>query len=141
MKKLSNVRICIAKKDVKVLKETINITSSNLFEICDIKEEFIGKDGLKYVFFGWNNIEWYKGYIDIWLLESRFIEFKQHKIPFYFIRVGRYYDVEEKFYYDNSFILNKSILVKKLLEFGGMKNDNKEFNNERFQRISRRIYC
>lgn len=131
MKNLSNVIICVAKKDLKALKETIKITSSGLFKVCDVIEEFIGKDGLKYVFLGWNNIEWFKGYIDIWLLESKFIEFKQNEIPFYFIRIGRYNDVEEKFYYDNSFILNKSILAKKILEFGGIEYDNKKLSYER----------
>ena len=131
MKVLSNVRMCVAKKDVKYLKSAIKIVNSNLFNICDIKKEFIGKDGLRYVFFGWNNIEWFKGYIDIWFIESKLIEFREKHIPFYFVRIGKNNDIQEKFYYDDSFIMNKSILINKILEFGGIENDNKKFNYER----------
>ena len=131
MKNLSNVIICVAKRDVKSLKNVIQIADSNLFNVCDTVNEFIGKDGLKYVFLGWKNIEWFKSYIDIWLLESKLIEFRQNNIPFYYVRIGRKNDVEEKFFYDDNFILSKSILVKKILEFGGIKYDNKKFSYER----------
>ncbi len=131
MKNLSNVIICVAKRDVKSLKNVIQIVDSNLFNVCDTVNEFIGKDGLKYVFLGWKNIEWFKSYIDIWLLESKLIEFRQNNIPFYYVRVGRKNDVEEKFFYDDNFILSKSILVKKILEFGGIKYGNKKFSYER----------
>ena len=131
MKNLSNVIICVAKRDVKSLKNVIQIVDSNLFNVCDTVNEFIGKDGLKYVFLGWKNIEWCKSYIDIWLLESKLIEFRQNNIPFYYVRVGRKNDVEEKFFYDDNFILSKSILVKKILEFGGIKYGNKKFSYER----------
>ena len=131
MKNLSNVIICVAKRDVKSLKNVIQIVDSNLFNVCDTVNEFIGKDGLKYVFLGWKNIEWFKSYIDIWLLESKLIEFRQNNIPFYYVRIGRKNDVEEKFFYDDNFILSKSILVKKILEFGGIKYGNKKFSYER----------
>lgn len=86
---LSNVRICLAKKDIRKLKKELLKVKSNIWNVCDIKYEFVDADGLLYVIFGWQKIEWYLFYSDIFIIMKLLKNFKARGIPFKFLRVGQ----------------------------------------------------
>lgn len=116
MEYLSDVRICTAKKDIRKIKEALYKVKSNIWDICDIKREFIGTDNLRYVIFGWNNIEWYLNYKDIFVIEQTLKEFKAKGIPFKFIRVGQDdKDVEQDTCYDKKYIIDCAKLLKQMM--------------------------
>lgn len=115
MKNLSDVRLCLTKRDMKILKNTLKRVNSNLLDICETITEFTGVDGLLYVFMSWKNIEWFKSYVDIWFVESMLIDFKQNNIPFNFIRIGRNKDVEHKFCYDTKFVIDSGMIMQMLM--------------------------
>lgn len=117
MKNLSNVGICLTKRDMKILKDTLKRVNSNLLNVCDSINEFVGEDGLRYVFMSWKNIEWFIGYVDIWFIESMLIDFKQKNIPFNFIRIGRNNDVDHKFCYDTKYIIDTGMIMQMLMSF------------------------
>ena len=109
---LSNVRICIAKRDVRKIKKVLNKVKSNLWDICNLKIEFTGADGLLYVIFGWQNIEWYLYYTDIFLLVKTLKEFKYKGIPYKFVRIGqRSGDIEQDYCYDRNNVINSSVFL------------------------------
>lgn len=89
MKYLSDVRICTSKRDIRRIKEELAKVKSNIWDICDIKQEFIGNDGLLCVLFGWDNIEWYLNYKDIFVIEQTLKKFKAEGTQFKFIRIGQ----------------------------------------------------
>lgn len=122
MKNLSDVRICITKREMKVLKDTLKRVDSNLLDICDSINEFTGDDGLLYVFLSWKNIEWFKSYVDIWFIESMLIDFKQKNIPFNFIRVDRNGNIEHKFCYDTKFIVDTGMIMQMLMSLKSRRN-------------------
>jgi len=115
MKNLSDVKICLTKRDMKILKDILKRTSSNLLGICDTIKEFKGNDGLLYVFMSWKNIEWFKSYVDIWFIESMLIDFKKQNIPFNFIRIGRNGEIEHKFCYDTKFVIDTGMIMQVLV--------------------------
>lgn len=88
MNYLSDVRICVTKKHLKILKNELYKINSNLLDICDYKKEVTGADNLKYVIFGWKNIEWYLTYADIFMIIKILKEFKAKGIPFKFLKIG-----------------------------------------------------
>lgn len=88
MNYLSNVKICTTKKHFRKLKNELSKVGSNILDICDYKKEIIGRDNLKYVIFGWKNIEWYITYIDVFLIIKVLKEFKAKGIPFKYLKIG-----------------------------------------------------
>lgn len=88
MNYLSNVKICTTKKHLRNIKEELFKTKSNIWNICDFKKEVIAPDNLKYVVFGWNKIEWYLNYADVFAIIKVLKEFKAKGILFKFLRVG-----------------------------------------------------
>ena len=122
MKNLSDVRLCLTKRDMKILKNTLKRVNSNLLDICETITEFTGVDGLLYVFMSWKNIEWFKSYVDIWFVESMLIDFKQNNIPFNFIRIGRNKDVEHKFCYDTKFVIDSGMIMQMLMSLKSRRN-------------------
>ena len=116
MKYLSDVRICTSKRDIRRIKEELAKVKSNIWDICDIKQEFIGNDGLLYVLFGWDNIEWYLNYKDIFVIEQTLKRFKAEGIQFKFIRIGQDAgDVEQDSYYDRSYIMDCAKLLQAMM--------------------------
>ena len=122
MKNLSDVRICITKREMKVLKDILRRTDSNLLSICDSINEFIGQDGLRYVFLSWKNIEWFKSYVDIWFIESMLIDFKHQKIPFNYFRIDRNGNVEHRFCYDTRYVIDTGMLIQMLISLKNRRN-------------------
>ena len=122
MKNLSDIRICITKREMRVLKEVLKRVDSNLLSVCDSINEFIGQDGLRYVFLSWKNIEWFKSYVDIWFIESLLIDFKKKNIPFNFIRIGRNGDIEHKFCYDTKFVIDTGMILQMLINMKSRRN-------------------
>ena len=74
MEYLSDVRISTSKKALRVIKEALKEVKSNLWDVCDYIYEFTGRDNLKYVIFGWDNIEWFLNYnynLSLWMNKSK----------------------------------------------------------------------
>lgn len=88
MNYLSNVKICITKRHFRILKKELSKVGSNILDICDYKKEITGVDNLKYVIFGWRNIEWYLTYIDVFITMKVLKEFKAKGIPFKYLKIG-----------------------------------------------------
>ena len=88
MNYLSDVRICVTKKHLKILKKELYKIKSNLLDICDLKKEIISIDNMKYVLLGWNNIEWYLNYVDVFTIVKVLKKFKADGITFNFFRIS-----------------------------------------------------
>ncbi len=88
MEKLSQVRICMAKKDIKRLKNALYRVQSDIWSSCDIILEFTKNDGLKYVKFGWDEIEWNLYNKEIFVIEKVIRELILEKSPCNLIRLG-----------------------------------------------------
>lgn len=113
---LSDVRICTTKKDLKIIKMKLAKVKSNIWDICDIKKEFIGSDGLLYVIFGWDNIEWYLNYKDISVIEKTLKNFKAKGIPFEFVRIGQEAgDIEQFTCHKSKNLINCTKLLQAML--------------------------
>ena len=117
MEYLSDVRISTSKKTLRVIKEALKEVKSNLWDVCDYIHEFTGKDNLKYVIFGWNNIEWFLNYKDIFVLERTLKSFKAKGIPFKFIRIGeKASDIEEDSNTECNYLINNAEILKQMLQ-------------------------
>lgn len=88
MNYLSDVRICVTKKHLKILKNELYKINSNLLDICDLKKEIISTDNKKYVVLGWNNIEWYLNYVDVFTILKVLKKFKADGITFNYFKIG-----------------------------------------------------
>lgn len=113
---LSDVRICTTKKDLRIIKTELAKVKSNIWDICDIKKEFIGSDGLLYVIFGWDNIEWYLNYKDIFVIEQTLKNFKAKGKPFKFVRIGQEVgDIELDTCYDSKYLIDCAKLLQAMM--------------------------
>lgn len=88
MNYLSDVRICVTKRHLRIIKNELYKIKSNLWDMCDFRKEITSEDDMKYVIFGWKKIEWYLNYLDVFTIIKILKEFKAKGIQFKFLRVG-----------------------------------------------------
>ena len=80
MEYLSEVRMCITKRDMRILKNNLSKIESNILDICDIKKEILGFNNKRYILFGWNDIEWFSKYKEISIIKNTLNEFKNESM-------------------------------------------------------------
>ncbi len=103
MSYLSNVRICVPKKEMKKIKSELLKIKSNIWNVCDLVKQFTAEDNIKYVIFGWNNIEWYLNYKDVNLIEQILKSYKLAGIQCKFINIGKdIKDIEQEALCENN---------------------------------------
>ena len=116
MEYLSEVRMCITKRDMRILKNNLSKIESNILDICDIKKEILGFNNKRYILFGWNDIEWFSKYKEISIIKNTLNEFKNKRLPFKFLRVGQNInDVEKHSFPDESYFID-SIMFSTLMK-------------------------
>lgn len=129
MEYFSDVRICTTKREFKKIKKKLSKIKSNILDILDIYIEFKTEGRLKYVIVGWNAIEWYLNYEDIFVIEQTLKKFKANGIPFKFIRVGELdEDIEQAACYNENYIIDDvkilQDMLKKVKVRGAVCSDN-----------------
>lgn len=117
MEYFSDVRICTTKRDFNKIKKELSKTKSNILDVLDIYKEFTEEDGLEYVIAGWNAIEWYLNYEDIFVIEKTLKKFKAKGIPFKFIRIGELNDdIEQDACCNKNYIIDGVKILQDMLQ-------------------------